>query len=391
MNPLKNEIKTRVSLFKNFLETNKLAVALVFSPLNIYYFTGTLARGVLVFTKKETKLFVNRPFTRAKKESLVPCEFIPSLKKIPDILRSYLPRASKASIGIEIEGLKVKEYKKLEEILENFEIKPIDAFIWEIRTIKSSYEIDCILKAGKLLNRALRQAYKQFRPGLKEVELSSLIEKELRKLGHPGITRSLNGFELTYGYLISGKEGIVGTPYFTGEGGVGVPGFPGGASFKKVKENEPILIDFGGYYKGYYIDQTRMVSFKKLSSAEEIFLVALNILDTLEKVVKPGMVAEEVYNKAYEIANLHGLEKYFMNYDGEVKFIGHGVGLQIDEPPVLGINQKAVLKENMVIALEPKFHVPEIGVIGVEETYVVTKEGLRSLNSTPRNWKVLKF
>lgn len=388
---LKAEIKVRVHFLKDLLKRHNLEIAFIFSPVNLFYFTGTLARGFLLLTKEEVKLFVNRPFNRAKKESLVSCEYITSLKKIPEILREYLPKRSNLAIGIETEGLRIVEYKKIEALLESYILKPIDELIWEIRTVKSPYEINCIIKAGKILDQALRRAYKQFKPGLREIELSSFIEGELRKLGHPGITRSVNEFELGYGYLISGKEGINGTPYFTGEGGKGVSGFPGGASFKKVNPNEPILIDFGGYYQGYYIDQTRMVSFKKLPLAEDIFYVSLKILEDLEKNLKPGIPAEEAYHRAYEVASLYGIERYFMNYDGELKFIGHGVGLHIDEPPVLGINKKTILKENMVIALEPKFHVSEIGVIGIEETYLVTKEGLKTLNSTPRKWKILKI
>lgn len=390
-NHLKEEIKVRVHSLKALLKKHNLEMAVIFSPVNLLYFSGTLARGFLLLTKDEVRLFVNRPLNRAKKESLVSCEYITSLKKIPEILGRYLPKRSNIAVGIETEGLKISEYKKLEAFLANHILKSIDDLIWEIRMIKSSYEINCIIKAGKILDRALNRAYKHFRPGLRELELSSLIEGELRRLGHPGITRSVNGFELGYGYLISGKEGISGTPYFTGEGGKGVPGFPGGASFKRVKENEPILIDFGGYYQGYYLDQTRMVSFKRLPLAEDIFSVSLKILDDLEKSLKPGIPAEEAYYRAYEVARLHEVEKYFMNYDGELKFIGHGVGLHIDEPPALGINKKTILKENMVLALEPKFHVPEIGVIGIEETYLVTKDGLKALNSTPRKWRILKI
>lgn len=390
-NLLKEEIKVRIHSLKNLLKGHGLEIAFIFSPVNLFYFTGTFARGFLLLTKDEAKLFVNRPFNRAKEESLVSCEFITGLKKIPEILKDYLPKLNSIVIGIETEGLRVSEYKRLEMLFENYTIKPIDDLIWKIRTIKSPFEIDCIIKAGKILDQALKRAYTHFKPGLKEVELSSFIERELRKLGHPGITRSLNGFELGYGYLVSGKEGVSGTPYFTGEGGKGVPGFPGGASFKEVDENEPILIDFGGYCQGYYIDQTRMLSFKRLTFAEDVFYVSLKILDVLEKKLKPGVPAEEAYYIAYEIASLHGIEKYFMNYDGELKFIGHGVGLHIDEPPVLGINKKTVLEENMVIALEPKFHVPEIGVIGIEETYLITKDGLKALNSTSRKWKILKI
>ena len=173
-------------------------------------------------------------------------------------------------------------------------------------------------------------------------------------------------------------------------GGKGICGFPGGATNKKIKKKDPILIDFSGYFKGYYIDQTRMASFEKIPEAEEFYQIALKILKTLEKETKPGIRAEEIYERALYIVQKNGFKKYFMNHGGGVKFIGHGVGLQIDEPPTIAQDQKIELKENMIIALEPKFHVPDLGVIGLEDTYLITKNGLKRLTKTPRKWILLK-
>ncbi len=386
MSSSKEEIEYRIKNFQQKIKSQKLEAALVFSPLNIFYFTNTFVKGVLLVSNKETKLFVHRPLERAKKESFIPCEYLPHLKSLSECLK----KLNIFNIGIECKSFDIEGFNKIKKIFDNISIKCIDNLILEERMIKTPYEINCVIEAGKRLNQALRKALPQFKPGMKEIEASAIIEKELRLRGHPGWIRSFWGFEIPYGYLISGKEALEPVHFITGEGGKGICGFPGGATNKKIKKKDPILIDFSGYFKGYYIDQTRMASFEKIPEAEEFYQIALKILKTLEKETKPGIRAEEIYEKSLYIVQKNGFKKYFMNHGGGVKFIGHGVGLQIDEPPTIGQNQKIELKENMIIALEPKFHVPDLGVIGLEDTYLITKNGLKRLTKTPRKWILLK-
>ncbi len=379
----KEEISFRIKNFRKKLEEKNLQLALIFSPLNIFYFSGTFVRGVLLIGLSEVRLLVNRPFERAKKESLVPCESLKSLKGLPAQIKAI---GSFKKIGIEAGFLNHEIFLRYKELLSEWELEGIDALIMGTRMIKSPYEISCIKKAGKMLDKALKLALPLFKPGMKELEASAILEKELRILGHPGMIRSAYGFELFYGHLLSGKEAIIPTHTITGQGGKGVFGFPGGASTKKIKTSDPILIDFSGFFEGYYIDQTRMASFKPLKKAEPFFKTSLKILETLEKEVKPEIESGILYEIGLSIAKEEGMEEFFMSHGERLKFIGHGVGLQIDEPPALAYGQKIPLKENMVIALEPKFHVPELGVIGIEETFVITQKGLKRLNSTPRDW-----
>jgi len=383
----KEEIFKRIERFREKLRERNISLAVILSPLNIFYFTGTFARGVLLIGASQVKLLANRPFERVKRESLVDCEYIKSLKILPLYLKNF---GSHKIIGMETSFLNPESYSRYRELLSEWEIESIDSLIMETRMIKSSYEVSCIKKAGRILDRALKKALIHFKPGMKEIFASAILEKELRILGHPGITRSLYGFELTYGHLISGKDSLSPVHTITGQGGKGVPGFPGGAGFKKLKKSEPILLDFSGYFEGYYIDQTRMASFKALKQTEPFYKVSLKILNILEKEIKPGVESGIAYEIALSIAKEEGLEDFFMAHGGKLKFVGHGVGLQIDEHPPLASGQKVPLKENMVIALEPKFHIPDLGVIGIEETFLITKRGLKRLNFTSRDWIFLR-
>ncbi len=369
------DYRLRIKRLWKIVEKENFDALIVSSPLYIFYLAGTLVKGCLLITKDEVRLLVNRPVSRAKKESVFQVEELKSLKALPDILSMLCVK----KIGAEGQVLNfLKEY---------FEVRNITPFLLEARKIKTPFEISCAKKAASMLNRALKRALGKLKPGMTELEASAELEKELRILGHPGITRSFNGFELNMGHLVSGKAGLFPIHAPTGQGGKGVPGFPGGASKNKLKEEAPILIDFSGYYHGYYVDQTRMAGFKPLKEAREIYKWAVKIIKTLALKIKPGVVAEEAFEMAWEIASSSPFKKFFMLHgDRPLKFIGHGVGLQIDEPPVLAAGNKEVLKENMIIALEPKFHIPGLGVVGIEDTFLITREGLKRLTRTSQKW-----
>ncbi|MFN3505079.1 MAG: M24 family metallopeptidase [Caldimicrobium sp.] len=379
---LKEEIEQRIKTFQRALKERNLKGALLFSPINIFYFTSLFIKGFLFIGEEEVGLYVKRPYQWAKGSSFLPVFPLDSLKILPEVLTKKGIR----EVGVDFRALNFEEGKKIEGLLSSFELISLDDLVWECRKRKSDFEIVCMKRAAQKLSSALKKSIKLFKLGMKEITASALLERALRESGHPGFTRSYNNFELTYGYLISGKEGLFALPYATGEGGKGVEGFPGGATFKKLRKGEPILIDFSGFYKGYYVDQTRMASFGRCKSAESFFNITLEILKHLEKMGKPGIPAEELYFHAEAIVEKHGVREYFMCHGERLKFIGHGVGLEIDEPPVIAPKNKIPLQENMVLALEPKFHLPWLGVVGLEDTFLVTKKGLRRLTTFPREW-----
>ncbi len=379
---LPQEIERRLKTFQSKLIEKDIDGAFIFSTLNIFYFTALFIKGVLFVGKREITLYVKRPTQWLKKKSLLPLSSLDSLRKLYEIIEERRLKR----IGIDFKAFTYEEGRKLFDGFSGYEIVNIDEVIWDLRTKKSVYEIKCMKRASQRLTKALKRSLEFIKPGMSELEASSIIEKYLREFGHPGYTRSQNRFELSFGYFISGREGLYPIPFTTGEGGKGVFGFPGGASFKKLKKNEPILMDFSGFYGGYYVDQTRMASFGKCKSATPFFRASLEVLKTLERETKPGIPAEEVYFLAEAVVEKWGFQAYFMHHGEKIRFIGHGVGLEIDEPPVLAEKNKTPLEENMVIALEPKFHIPELGVIGLEDTFVVTKEGLKRLTTYPRRW-----
>ncbi|MCS7150490.1 MAG: Xaa-Pro peptidase family protein [Caldimicrobium sp.] len=380
---VKEEIEKRIYKLKSLLKEGELGGALVFSPLNIFYLTGQWISGCLLISEKKTLLLSKRPKSSpGLKGGYFDFRAIKSYREIPTILEDL----SLKDVALEYGAFSLSEGEDVRRLFSGFNVRPLDSLIWELRMIKSPREILYQKKAGSLLRRALIKSLRHIKPGQREIRSSAILEYHLRDLGHPGYTRSSHSFELTYGYFISGKEGLFPVIFSTGEGGKGLPGFPGGASFKRLKRNEPILLDFSGFYRGYYVDQTRMASFGEVKEAEPFYKASLEILLTLEARALPGVPCAELFEIAFDIATKWGIRDHLMCHGEPLPFVGHGVGLQIDEPPVISSKNTRPLEENMVIALEPKFHVPELGVIGLEDTFWVTKRGLRRLTPFPRDW-----
>ncbi len=378
----KEELARRIKAIKELIREEPHSAFLILNPINLFYFTGAFFRGALLISKEAPKVFIKRP---ANVSSIPSGGQTFQLKSLKDLL-SHL---SKGKVYVDLNCLSVSEAQRLLKVLSDFEVVDGSGFIWEVRCVKSEYEVSSLKRAARMLSEAIREWLPLLKPGMQEIVASALLEEKLRIRGHPGYTRSTLGFELTFGYLISGSEGLYATPFYTGEGGRGVEGFPGGASFKEIKEGEPILFDFSGFSQGYYVDQTRMASFGKVKRARVFYRASLEVLKKLEERVKPGMLAEEVWEVAVEVIEKYGLKGYFMHHGEPMKFVGHGVGLQIDEPPALAEGQKIPLKPGMVLAIEPKFHVPELGVVGLEDTFYLTSKGLKRITTFTREWLFL--
>ncbi|MBE0466527.1 MAG: aminopeptidase P family protein, partial [Candidatus Desulforudis sp.] len=224
------------------------------------------------------------------------------------------------------------------------------------------------------------------REGRTEVEMAGLFEAVARREGHQGMLRmrGLNA-EPFWGHLLAGESALV-TSFFDGAvGGPGVsPAYRFGASFKKLSRDEPVVVDYPGIFHGYIVDMTRI--FVAGTLPEELrraHRVALEIQDTLQGEFRLGFTAGAIYERARSMAAEAGLENHFMGHDNPVQFVGHGVGLELNELPVVAPGQEAELQPGMVIALEPKFAFPGLGVVGIENTFAVTENGLERLTNYP--------
>ncbi|MCX5798716.1 MAG: M24 family metallopeptidase [Proteobacteria bacterium] len=242
-------------------------------------------------------------------------------------------------------------------------------------------------KSGEIISHVFEKAKSVVREGMREVDIAAILESEGRMHGHQGFLRmrGLNQ-EMMNIYITHGFSGTVVSGFDVPISGAGVThAIAQGPSVNKVQRSIPLLIDYGGGYNGYITDETRAFVVGEL---KEIFIkaheVAREIIEETMSFAKEGVNAPEIFRKALYRAKREKLEEYFMGYgEGKVGFIGHGLGLEINELPVITPRHDVVLKEGMVFAFEPKFIFPNEGAIGIEVDFIVRQNYLERVTDTP--------
>jgi len=379
------ELRNRVSAFQQILLDKQLDGALLMDKINIYYYSGTMQNSIMYIPASgEAVLFVKKSLERAKLETVFNAEKMPSMKLLSEELSKRNYRYDR--IGMEFDVLPFQQFQRIQKAFPTTVIEDVSQLIRLQRSVKSNIEIEQIRESAKVVNEAFAAIPNILKKGMSEIEFVAELEKIVRVRGHIGQLR-MRAFnqELFLGMVVSGESAAIPTAFDGPAGGEGLsPAMPQGAGWKLIAENEPILIDMTVAVNGYVVDQTRMAVIGQLDEElENAYNVSMKILKETEKNAKPGTLWSEHYLHAVEMAKEAGLGDYFMGFKSDqAKFLGHGVGLEVDELPVLAKGLDKPLQVGMVLAVEPKFTYPNIGVIGIENTYVVTEKGLEALSYT---------
>jgi len=239
-----------------------------------------------------------------------------------------------------------------------------------------------IRRSGKLHAEVYSKIPKLYRPGMTDLELSIEIERELRLAGNLGLFRIFGqSMEIFMGSILAGDNGCEPSPYDFALGGKGLhPSIPVGANNSILSSGMSVMVDACGNFTGYVTDMTRTFSVGKLAEkAYRAHQVALEIQDTIEQMMRPGVVCEDIYNRSLEIAKSNGLDDCFMGSRQQARFVGHGVGIEINELPTLSARSRMELEPGMVLAVEPKFTIEKSGAVGIENTFTITATGNEKL------------
>ena len=389
MNTPKAELDQRLGRLQNHLRRHDIDAALILQRVDLFYFSGTFQQAALYIPSDgDPLLMVNKNTERARAESFIETiVHLQSPKDIPAILktRGYtLPR----SLGLELDVLPTNQFFIYQKIFSGADITDISLPIRVLRAVKSSYELDIMRRAAERSDQVAARVPRILREGVTELELAGLVEAEARRLGHQGIIRMrLWGSEMFYGHLLSGPAGAVPSYLSSPTGGRGAsPAVAQGPSYKIIRRHEPVMVDYIFAYNGYLSDHTRIFS---LGSLPQELLNAhdamLQVQQMIGKIAKPGVTSGEIYDQALEKTRELGYADHFMGADSQrVRFVGHRIGLEVDEFPFLAAGQKFELQEGMTIALEPKLIFPGQGVVGIENTHVITKDGLEQFGKYPK-------
>jgi Xaa-Pro dipeptidase len=352
--------------------------AMLVYPVDVYYFAGTRQNAVLwIPACGSPVLLVRKSLTRACKESLIDDNRpFPSGRELPGIIDSTVKK-----IGFTFDVLPVNYLSYYKNIFAGAELADISQPIRQIRSVKSPFEQKCLRISGRILMDIFSRVPEFMKPGMREVDVAAEFEYKLRKAGNATARMRAFGYDLT-GLAVAGaaaaEPGSIDGPVV----GKGLNSFrPCGASTEIIGPNVPILIDYAGSFSGYTVDATRMYVYGKLDEdMVNAFDIATEIQSWVAENLKPGVICEELYTGAIKIAEKAGLGDYFMGFPAEqARFIGHGVGLETDELPVLAKGVKDPLREGHAIAIEPKFLFPGKGAIGIENTWLVTSAGAEKL------------
>ena len=374
------EIFSRISKLQKKLADAFIDGALIIDKINIFYYTGTIQDGVLfVPADGIVVFFIRRSLERAKTESpLKNLVQLSSFRELPVRLDEYGYRISK--LGVDENTIPVSIFKKLSNSFSSIEFQDIGPLLSTIRSVKSDYEISLIREAGKRHKAIYDQIPGLIKEGMSEWELGSAIQAHMLKLGYTGICRlaSFNS-ELFAGVISFGESGNFPTASVGPGGLLGLcPAFPLMGGARRLKKGDTIFIDTGFSYQGYYTDKTRVFSFGQPS--QKAIVAHKNCLDIQEAVrcrLKPGAIPSQIFEEVYQTeVVVRNFEEHFMGFgSNQVSFLGHGIGLVIDEFPAIARKIDFPLNKNMVIAVEPKKGLEGIGLVGVENTFLVTEQG----------------
>lgn len=376
------ELEQRTLKLQDFMKKQNLDGALIVQNADLFYFAGT-AQSAHLFIPAEGKpvLMVKKSFDRGKIESALENVIaLNNLKELPAILKSF-GYGSLKRIGLELDVLPANSYLRYRKLLGPAELQDVSANIRSVRAVKSVYELEMLRDAARL-NQSLFSSVREYlREGISEVEFSGKLEAVFRREGHQGLvrTRAFN-MELYYGHLMSGWSlGMPGaSPGPTAGSGLN-PSYPQGAGAKIIGRDEPVMVDYVGVIDGYMVDQARIFCIGSLpQKMVDAYKVSLEIQEMIRERARPGAICGELYDQAVRMAGESGFAEHFMGYPEPVPFVGHGVGIELDELPLIARGVKSPLEEGMVFALEPKFVFPE-GAVGIENTFAVTGSGLETL------------
>ena len=376
----KEEIEARIGLLRPLMEKAALDGAFFHYKIDYYYFSGTTQDGLLfVPAGGAPVLFIKRELGRAKRESRL--EHVVALKS-PEEIRPYVQRMKR--IGLQLDVMPYNMVLAFKEHLGDAELVNVSPLAKAVRKKKSPFEIRIMEKAAAIAKEVYGKIPELLKEGMREIELGGILEAIAKPLGHEGLLRmrSLNYEPYTW-HILSGRTGSIVSQADSPMGGLGLsPAFPVGASMKKMRRDEPILIDFGINYHGYHMDLTRMYAIGRMP---EEFARAYGVCREIQYRVldqaTSGVTASELFRYSTQLANEAGLGAYYLGYgQHKVSFLGHGIGVELSELPFLAPRHDYPMEEGMTLAIEPKMVFPRMGATGIENTVIFEKGGYRVLS-----------
>lgn len=350
----------------------------------LYYLTGRVYSGwafIPVDENVNPVWFVRRPVELTGKDVVE----VHKPEEIPSRLEALgisLPEA----VGLEMDALPYSTITRLQAVFPGAESYTASPIVAAARSVKTPLEISMMERSGVIHTAVYHKIPSLFSPGMTDFELDVAIEHLSRLEGCLGQFRIAGkSMEFFMGNVLTGENADAPSPYDFALGGKGMdPSLPVGASGEEIKPGTTVSVDVNGDYTGYMTDMTRVFSYGDIpSEAKAAHECSLAIHREFRRMAVPGTKASDIYEMAARLAREAGFERYFMGHRQKAGFCGHGVGIEINETPVIAPRSRDILQAGNAIAMEPKFVIPHVGAVGIENTYIVTPEGARCITNAP--------
>ncbi len=380
------QMEHRINVLRAEMARHFIGCAVLLYSRDIYYYAGVSVPSILLVTSETSRLYVRRAIGFAQQDSTITDVVSDgSLRTVAEQIRSE--KLERSTIGLELDVVPAELFFKIQEVLPNAKFTNISPLIISQRMVKDERELEFVRVSASMIDKGQRRALEFIREGMTEVEMAAEIEAELRRNKHEGIliNRRFDAYAM-YGMIGSGECLTEFAGFANVATGVGLsPAMRISASDRVMKRGDLIMIDITGCYHGYITDATRPYVIGKASKEQkEIFDALCAVEDEIMANIRPGVPVAEVYTKGVKAASKTKYGEYFMGYEEKGRFVGHGLGLELDEPPILGPDDPTIIKENMTLAVEINTIIPQIGTIKIEDSFIVETDGVELLSNTPR-------
>ncbi len=377
-----SEARKRIDALQALMRREGMDAVLVSDNANLLALCGRVYAGYAwIPAEGEPVWFVRRPVELGG-DNVV---YIHKPENIP----AYLSEASLKTgdtIGLEYDITAYSAVLRLMGLFPDSKTVNASGVLRQWRSVKTPVQAELMRQSGVKHAEVYKRVPGLYRMGMTDHELQVEIERLSRLEGCLGVFRiSGPSMELFMGNVISGKNADNPTPYDFAMGGAGLdPSLPVGADGAEILDNTTVMVDLNGNFTGYMTDMTRVFSLGKIPQlAMDAHQCSIDICHAFMKEARPGTAAKDLYAMAEAMVRERSLERYFMGHRQHAGFVGHGIGIEVNELPVIAPRSRDILQEGNTIALEPKFVIPEVGAVGVENTYLVTGDGAECLTVCP--------
>ena len=381
---MENELELKWRRIQQAMRQEEADGCLLTMNMNLYYVSGQVFNGYFYLPAE------GRPYWFVKRLTVPETNQVHVIRKpeqMPELFRD-LNLAMPRKLLLEEDELSYNECIRLQHVFRAEATGNASALIRHIRMIKTPWEIEQMRISARRHEAVYREIPACYRPGMRDVELQIEIEKRMRMHGSLGYFRAFgSNMDIFMGSLLAGENAGEPSPFDFALGGKGIHASgPLGANGTLLREGTTVMADMSGNYTAYQTDMTRVFSIGKLPDrAYRVHRVALEIQARMERTAKSGVSCAELYRDALAMAGQEGLKDCFMGTHLQAKFVGHGVGLEINELPVLTTRSKDILQPGMTFAFEPKFVLAGIGAVGIENTFLVTDSGVEKMTLLDEN------